>query len=54
MKHYILTEIEVLVLRDALIEHYQRTKHLKPLSPIAIEMKKTTMDLKEQFKADCY
>jgi hypothetical protein len=53
MKYYVFTELEILVLRDALIEHYQNTKHLKPISPIAIEMKKATMALKEQFKSDC-
>ena len=49
-KTYVLTENEIMVIRDALIELYQERKALKMNSPIAIEQFKTLIALKDQFK----
>ena len=51
-KQYLLTEIEVLAIRDALIEFKQQLKNVKPISDIAIAEKKAVTALVEQFKDD--
>ena len=51
-KHYEFTQIELLALKEACIEYYQTTKHLKPNSSIAIRMFKALETLKDQFKND--
>lgn len=50
MKDYSFTLEEVLVLRDAVMEEYQRTKHLT--SERAVRRTKVLSALKEQFKDD--
>ena len=52
MKQYVFTKIELMVIRDALIEHWQNTKMLNPKSPIAKDMKSALWVLKDQFKED--
>ena len=51
-KQYLLTEIEVLAIRDALIEFKHHLKNVKPISDIAIAEKKAVTILAEQFKND--
>jgi len=46
-----LTESETMVIRDALIEHWQTNlKRLDPKSPIAIKMKEDCFRLREVFR----
>lgn len=51
-KTYVFTYVEILALRDALIEKHQIDKLYTPISPIAIGMQKATKTLKDQFKED--
>lgn len=51
-KTYTFTEIEILALREAMIEFKHSIKNNKPISPIFIEMKKAVTGLAEQFKDD--
>ena len=52
-KHYELTEIEVLAIREALdMLWFDRMKDMKPNSPLIINMKSITKPLLEQFKQD--
>ena len=52
-KHYEFTEVEMLAIRDTLIEENQRLKAVKPNSPIFVKIKKAVGILKDQFVRDC-
>lgn len=52
-KRYEFTQVEMLAIRDALIEEHQRLKKVNPNSPIFIQKKRAVEALKDQFKADC-
>jgi len=52
-KHYELTDIEVLVIREALDMYwFDRMKKLEPSSPIMIKAKAITKPLLDQFNRD--
>ena len=51
-KTYLFTELEIIAIRDALIENKQRLKKLKPKSRNAVNYKIATTNLAEQFKTD--
>lgn len=52
-KQYQLTTVERMAIRNALDNQWHNeSKHLKPLSPIAIKIKDATRILLDQFKHD--
>lgn len=51
-KEYVLTEIEILAIRDALEELKFVNRNLRPSSPVIIERNKAVVALHAQFKAD--
>lgn len=51
-KHYELTEIEILAIREALDTQWYQIKDKDMISPIFKDMKKATLILLDQFKQD--
>jgi len=52
-KQYLLTEVEMLAIRNALMEESVRLKSVYPKSPIFQAIKSATHALAEQFETDC-
>ena len=54
-KEYQLTKPEIMAIRNALDNQWHNeSKHLKPLSPIAKDIKRSTRALLDQFKQDVF
>ncbi len=52
-KHYELTEVEMMAIRNALDFHWHgELKKLKPISPLPLKVKKSARVLLDQFKQD--